>query len=281
MKFQYLGTAAAEGVPGMFCECEVCRRSLELGGRYIRTRSQAIIDDTLLIDFPADTFSHMLTYGLRLPEIHHCIVTHSHSDHWYPADLEMRTVGFANGKDLGTLTIYGTSAVAADCRRMMEAYGLNKENRIACQEIRPFQPFVIGCYTITPLRADHDPASDPVFFLIQKDEDGVQKNLLYANDTGIFPQETWDWLEQHPCHLDFVSLDCTAALLTGWEHGHLGLDTDVQVASRLKAMGLADEQTRWCVHHFSHNGRATHEELTQAAAKYGFGVSYDGKTINL
>ena len=50
MEFQYLGTAAAEGIPALFCGCENCERSRKIGGRAIRTRSQAIIDGTLLID---------------------------------------------------------------------------------------------------------------------------------------------------------------------------------------------------------------------------------------
>lgn len=54
MKIQYLGTAA-EGLPALFCECETCKHAAFLGGRNIRTRSQAIIDDALLIDYPADT----------------------------------------------------------------------------------------------------------------------------------------------------------------------------------------------------------------------------------
>ena len=55
MKIKYLGTAAAEAVPAPFCECEICERAREKGGRNIRTRSQAVIDDRILIDFCADT----------------------------------------------------------------------------------------------------------------------------------------------------------------------------------------------------------------------------------
>ena len=55
MKFRFLGTCAAEGIPALWCRCDNCRRSRELGGRALRTRSQALIDDTLLIDFPSDT----------------------------------------------------------------------------------------------------------------------------------------------------------------------------------------------------------------------------------
>ena len=57
MKFRFLGTAAAEGIPALFCECAVCKEAREKGGRHIRTRSQALIDDDLLIDFNADSYS--------------------------------------------------------------------------------------------------------------------------------------------------------------------------------------------------------------------------------
>ena len=65
MKIQYLGTAAAEGWPGIFCNCEMCKEALRRKGKDIRTRSQAVIDDKILIDLPPDTYLHMLTYGLK------------------------------------------------------------------------------------------------------------------------------------------------------------------------------------------------------------------------
>ena len=95
MKIQYLGTAAAEGWPGIFCNCKVCKEALRRGGKDIRTRSQAVIDDKILIDLPPDTYLHMLTYGLDMPSIRTMLVTHSHQDHWYPEELMMRREGFA------------------------------------------------------------------------------------------------------------------------------------------------------------------------------------------
>lgn len=110
----------------------------------------------------------------------------------------------------------------------------DKQNRVLFQEIRPFESFEAAGYTVTPLPANHDPASGPEFFLI---EDG-EKSLLYANDTGWFPEETWEWLEKHGPHLDFVSLDCTGGLRTGWRNGHMGLDTAMEALTRLRHMGL-------------------------------------------
>ena len=56
MKIRYLGTAAAEGWPALFCSCPICTHAREHGGKNLRTRTQAILDDDLLIDFPPDTY---------------------------------------------------------------------------------------------------------------------------------------------------------------------------------------------------------------------------------
>ena len=89
MKIQYLGTAAAEGYPALFCQCDSCERARELGGKDIRTRCQALVDDKILIDFPADTYMHALLHGFCLDKIETCLITHNHSDHLYPADANI------------------------------------------------------------------------------------------------------------------------------------------------------------------------------------------------
>lgn len=87
MRLKYLGTAAAEGWPALFCRCEACERARVLGGKNIRTRSQAIIDDRLLIDFCSDTYMHVLEQHVPLENIRHVLITHSHNDHLYVSDL--------------------------------------------------------------------------------------------------------------------------------------------------------------------------------------------------
>lgn len=47
MKIKYLGTGAAEGIPALFCRCAICNEARKRGGRELRTRSQAIIDDKI------------------------------------------------------------------------------------------------------------------------------------------------------------------------------------------------------------------------------------------
>ena len=78
MKIKFLGTAAAEGIPGIFCDCDTCEKARKNGGEFIGTRSQSVVDNKILIDFPPDTYHHILTHGLKLHKIHTLIITHPH-----------------------------------------------------------------------------------------------------------------------------------------------------------------------------------------------------------
>ena len=90
MQFQYLGTAAAEGWPAVFCRCKYCLEAQRLGGKNIRTRSQAIVNDDLLLDLPPDTYMHKLMNNLDLSRVKYLFVTHFHMDHFYPQELTVR-----------------------------------------------------------------------------------------------------------------------------------------------------------------------------------------------
>lgn len=273
MKLKYLGTAAAEGIPGMFCNCRVCRNALDVRGKEIKTRSQALVDDKLLIDFPADTYMHILNYGLDLRNIHHCIITHSHSDHFYPNDFWCRFENIAYDIDEVPLNVYVTEAGYNEAFRKL---GENIDgNRVKIHKIAPFEPFDIEDYHIIPLAADHDPNSDPVIYIIEKGG----KSLFYANDTGIFPDSTWDYLEKYNKKFGLVSLDCTGMAAKNWRGSHLSLDTDKEVYDRLTEIGVFDCNTVAYVNHFSHNGKLTHEELVVEAKKYGFLATYDGLEV--
>lgn len=275
MKLKYYGTAAAEGIPGLFCGCELCRYAREHGGRDIRTRSQAAVDGRLLIDFPPDTLMHTVCGGLDLNEIHSCIITHSHSDHLYAADLEMRRKGFAHPSGDRPFTFYSSPKASESIRDIINKYDLEKQNRVLLKVIEPYRPYTIEGYTVVALEANHDPNSGPYFYIIS---DG-KSSMIYGNDTGYFPQKAWEYLERDKTVFGFVSLDCTAMDLKGWVDSHMSLDTAAKVKERLISIGCADQSTIWCVHHFSHNGGLTHAQLEQAAGRYGFIVSYDGLEV--
>ena len=111
MKFRYLGTAAAEGFPAMFCRCDACEEARRLGGINLRTRSQALIGEDLLLDFPPDTYAHAMRYGLRLDAVKYLFVTHAHCDHFSPDDLTMRGAPYSHRMRQARLNVYGNDGV--------------------------------------------------------------------------------------------------------------------------------------------------------------------------
>lgn len=274
MKLKYLGTAAAEGVPGLFCDCKICRYSVLHGGKNIRTRSQAIVDDTLLIDFPADTYHHVLCGNLDLKKVHSCIVTHSHSDHLYPNDLWTRGPGIAHNIGENAFTMFLTHDGYVKTTDFTSREKLEESGRVKIVEIKPFEVFETEGYTITPLAADHDPASNPVFYIIEKGG----KTLLYANDTGYFPTITWEYLKTYGKKFDLVSLDCTGYLLD-WERGHMGLKANNKVRNELETLSIVTDETIFVINHFSHNGGGSYDDILPVGNESGFLVSYDGMEI--
>ncbi|MDR2646674.1 MAG: MBL fold metallo-hydrolase [Oscillospiraceae bacterium] len=279
MTLKYYGTSAAEGFPGMFCTCPICNRARQAGGRNIRTRSQALVDGKLLIDFPPDTYLHVLNYGLDLPNIDAMILTHAHSDHLFEHDFGNRRNGFCYWGERYTYhpTPFRVYASAASRKHAEtdENKGIAAEtNALAFYTVTPFEPFQVDDFTVTGLKANHAPDLEPLIYLIEHNG----KTMLYANDTGIFPQETWDYLAKNKPMLGFASLDCTTIALNS-THGHMGFESNCTVKKRLIEIGCADEKTIFCSHHFSHNGLLTYDELVPIAAEHGFLVSYDGMEI--
>lgn len=273
MRLTYYGTAASEGWPAPFCRCPACEKARRLGGRNIRTRSQALIDEGLLIDFPADTYDHVLRYGLDLAPVTDLLVTHSHPDHFYAPDLCLRAEPYALGLGDSMLEVWGNARVHAFFQ-MEAANNKALPRNVRFHEITPFASFrTSGGYTVTALEADHLTTEQALNYIISKDGETV----LYAHDTGIFPESTFQALEGWTFSL--VSLDCTA-LTRDWRKGHLGFPGVRLVCGRLRAMGCITDETRVVLNHLAHTGGLCHEDIVQIAAEEGMLVAYDGMKVD-
>lgn len=277
MKIQYLGTAAAEGIPAIFCDCETCMRTKLLGGRNVRTRSQAIIDDRLLIDFPADTYAHYLKWNLPLDKIKACIITHSHSDHLYPAEIQMRSAGFAHISGGEPLTFYAAESGYNMLADAIKKYNIS-ENDVSIKLIKPFESFETEGYIITPVKASHDTNSSPVIYAIEKDG----RSLLYANDTSELCDESIARLKDIKKPFNVISLDCTEANRPIVPYiGHLNLNKCIAVRDEFIKDGIADDKTVFVLNHFSHNGiNVIYDDFEKIAGDKGFVTSYDGLIID-
>lgn len=276
MKIQYLGTAAAEGIPGIFCECEICKRAKQRGGKNIRTRSQALIDGKILIDFPADTYMHYLKWNIPLDKIKTCIITHSHSDHLYPIEIEMRINGYAHISSGKPLTFYSAESGYEMLKSVVERYNISEKD-IVLKLVKPFEPFEAEGYGIMPIKATHDEKSTPVIYAIEKDG----KSLLYANDTSELCDESMECLRKLHKPFDVISLDCTQANDPIVPYvGHLNLNKCIALRDEFIKDGIADENTKFVLNHFSHNGSdVVYDDFVKIAGEKGFITSYDGMIL--
>lgn len=282
MNIQYLGTAAAEGWPAVFCNCDACLEAAKRGGKNIRTRSQTLINDDLLLDFPPDTYLHKLQQGLDLSRVAYLFITHWHMDHFYPQELTIRGSGYSHKMASQELNIY-CSQDAKDFFFSGVTWELEEEsaNDLHWHILTPFEPVQAGPYTVTPLPAHHmkeRPGSQPLFYLIEEGD----KSLLYCHDTGRFSDEVWDFLKKRQRPVNMISFDCTGGPIeNGPRSGHMGYPDDILIREQLREIGICDDHTLCVVNHFSHNGGMLHEELCEKLEPLGFTVSYDGMKIEL
>lgn len=277
MKIKYFGTAAYEGIPSLFCQCETCKRAMKLGGKNLRTRAQALINDEILIDFNADTVAHYQTYRFDWTKIKHCLITHSHSDHFYPKDLIM----FAEPSytpDVTPIDFYAGKSAYEQIKQVFSS-NFSDPSRANIIEVKEGNLLTVGENKVLVMHADHSEADSSVIYAI---EDKEGKRILYAHDTGIFSDSVIADMKRLG-RFDIVSLDCTGSFAPdGWEHGHMSLRTNAIMKERLIKENLADPSTKFIVTHFSHNALYghDHEELCAEAAKYGFIVGYDGMEVD-
>lgn len=283
MKIRYLGTGAAEGVPGVYCRCPACQEIRKRGASEYHTRSQVLIDDILCIDFPPDAYYRSLSLGVDLEKIQTLLVTHSHMDHFYAHDFILRGYKYTTTLN-GVLHIYGNEEVGQvfdECtRREMKP---QVAPFINLQIIYPFQPFTIdGGYLVTALQAQHSQTENAYVYLIEKDN----KTYLHLTDTGRLPKNTLDYLQRYLTEkgkqVNLVTFDCTFLFREAGEISrHMGLADNQAMQREFERRNIVNGGSRYVITHFSHNANPVKERLEEAEKKYGYQAAYDGLTIKI
>ncbi len=273
MKLKYYGTAAAEGFPGMFCECDACKRAKMAAGKNIRTRCQALVNDKLLIDLPPDMLMHIYDYGLNVFNIENILITHSHPDHLLINNINMISPSYANLEKEKQLNIYSSEYTINQIKAEIK-----RPERVKLQVLEEFVPVVLDGVEVTAFPALHGNNIQP--FIYDFREISTQKRMLYAHDTAFIPDVAWDYIKKHKIKYDLVSLDCTHGIKPSGVN-HMGIETDAEIKRLMLRDGIADKNTTFVLHHFSHNGEATYDEMVPVAEKHGFLVSYDTMEIEI
>jgi phosphoribosyl 1,2-cyclic phosphate phosphodiesterase len=266
MKIRLLGTGAADGIPALFGDDRVSAFAREHGGKDVRTRTAAIIDDHIKIDLPPDTHAQLLRDHLEAKDWTALIFTHSDDDHCSIDEIQYALSPFTK-LDYLQFPIYANDIVGDMVR------GRYPDWPMEIVETRSFECYEHMGYRITPVRATHIPGEDCHNLLVQKDG----KTLLYATDTGIWNDDTWSFLS--PFKLDLLIIECTDGFDPTMYEGHLDIEECKHVVDRLRKASILKPDSKVVTTHHSVRGLATHSELEIALNPHGIEVGYDGLVL--
>jgi phosphoribosyl 1,2-cyclic phosphate phosphodiesterase len=268
MKIQLLGTGGADGVPALYGDTRVSRFARANGGKDVRSRTAALIDGILKIDFGPDTWHQMTREGLDARDWTALLFTHSDADHFALDEIQYAVFPFNDYEYVG-FQVYGNSVI---CRAIIERF---PEWPFEVFMTESFQSFENSGYTITPIEANHTAGEDSHNLIFESDG----KTFLYGSDTGIWPDVTWEKLKDFK--LDGMVIECTEGFAPTSYYGHLDAKEVLEVVERLNKMGTVSSDTKiWTTHH-SHQGEATHDELVEFFGPHNINVGYDGAVIEI
>jgi phosphoribosyl 1,2-cyclic phosphate phosphodiesterase len=278
MRLQFLGTAAAEAIPALWCNCQTCAIAKARGGKELRRRCSYLIDDDTMVDFGPDAFWQVTEFNIDLINLRRIIFTHPHEDHLNPVELYWRfTPHFSHVSN--PLTIIGSQPVFDRILKHFQSARADhsfEKFLIEPKVLKAGVPSSDGDLDLLPLAANHAPGLEPLVYVISRGG----KRLLIANDTGWLPDESWQALAG--IKLDAVVIESTGTLKSAdLRNGHLGFNTTVAFRDHLGELGCLSPETQVVTNHFSHNGAMNHAEMVDLYGKEGFTVAFDGMVIGL
>lgn len=291
MNIKFLGTGAAEGIPAIFCNCDVCRQAKESGGKNIRTRFQILINRDFLVDYPPDSYMHMVQNKLDFSKVKSIVITHSHSDHFYPEDLFMRDLRSSYNASQPLLTVYGTDVIVGRLIRENLAFAGGEakkdiierfhgydvyDRRVECERLLPQSRRTIDGYEVLSILSEHIRYEPSLVYAITKEG----KTALILSDTAYLSQESLDFIKSNVKRADGIVYDFTYGLDRA-EEGHMNYDDVKKLRVFFEKNKIAVSGTKHFLSHISHNVTSLHEQLCGIVEKDGFIVAYDGMEAEL
>lgn len=286
MKIRFLGTGASPSSPLPFCCCETCTAARILGGKNLRKRSSAVINDDMLVDMGPDIFSASIQHGIALENIRLCLQTHPHEDHFDPEMIISRH------PDYGTI-LEDELAIIASKETLMVMdriigsrcdYGsifdktARRHYHIKPIPVEAYERLTYGGYSVTAYPANHG-SPDQGFMLYSVKQGG--KSILYASDTWVIFEEVWRKMHEYNERFDLVILDHTYGAGIESRTDHLSFGDFTAHVERFREEGLLNINGVVYATHISHEGNPVHSEFEAIAEKHGYGVAYDGLRIEL
>ncbi len=284
MKLTFLGTGADSAYPLPSCRCEYCLKSREAGGKNLRKRALAVINDDLIFDFGPDMMSASFMHKIDISKLKYCFITHPHADHFDPAHLSTRIPDYAT-KDTIPLEIYASqlsfermTKMLIDIGYVSDIQNIEEQKKLNIRAIvaNHSKEIKIEDYAVIPFSSNHDESVESLIYAVKQ----AGKEILYCTDTDSLSDETWNAMAGNSCKFDLIVLDHTYGFdIDGG--GHLNGNKFVDHMSKFKSFELLKPSARFLATHISHEGNPPHEEMQEIANKYGYEVAYDGLVIEL
>jgi phosphoribosyl 1,2-cyclic phosphate phosphodiesterase len=255
-----------------------------LGGKSLRKRSAALINDDLLIDLGPDIMAASQIHGKPLHQVRYCLQTHPHADHLDLSHLLSRSPAYGV-IDAPALEFYASretlERAAAMFERDLADFSLlspEAERRLnfKVHQIQPLESFRAGPYSVTAFPANHAPGMGAMLYAIEASD----TTIFYGTDTAALFERTWQVFRERNMRFDAVILDHTY----GPEQlgsDHLSAIQVAEHAQRMRMEGVLDGQSRVFATHVAHEGNPPHDDLDAFALKRGYEVAYDGLVLEI
>ena len=214
---KFLGTAAADGLPGPFCACRTCQDARRRPERQ-RMRSMFMLDEKTLIDFGPDLCAACARQGLDMSALDTVFITHTHEDHFCPSNAGLIHMSKTRGDK--PVDVYLSEAAYKVVYRMRDAFGDAftymdaiknlDQGLVRLHPVKIGVPFERSGYQVLAVGTTHQvsPMEAGVNYLFEK----AGFKLLYACDTGYYPEETIELLRG--CMTDALVLESTWGNMT-------------------------------------------------------------------
>lgn len=253
MKIKFLGTSAGWPLPRLGCACQICTSN---DPKDKRTRTQLLVNDTILLDAGPDTYNHLLNN--KPTGIRHILISHTHPDHimglWDLSHIYNR------GQNIDLIL---TQEVWNGLRKIPNFLFIKFNIRVA------------GAYETIRIDSNTTASYFPV-------EHGRQPTfgikvksgpvLVYIPDMSKVPQREHKLIKD--THL--LAMDGSSLNKQGQARSHQSIEEGVKFGKEIKAQKV----------YFVHIGHATGkhvvlEDFVQKNGGKNFHIAYDGLELGL
>lgn len=291
----FLGTGAADMIPNPFCDCEICMHARLNQGIFVKKRSCFMVDETTVIDFGPDIAAACMQYDIDFCKLEHILITHTHDDHLNFANLALLSMsrkrfskpiniyiseqGF-NWCMLNSKALLPGAVLAPSGENSVKIY-LGEDKAFEIHKLVYGKAFTMGNFQVLPVRANHNSCGENEKAINYLLTDTNGQTLLYASDTGVYPDETYQLIAG--IHLDYLIMECTFGSRKMEEGcGHLDAYHFMEMVNKFSRNNIIDEKTKIFSTHLNHKHSFNHDDLQDyfnKSSQHPITVAWDGLRI--